>query len=314
MGLQREYHSHIATPLIVKLSTYLSTALKLPAVIPNPAARDRLANWEPPSHVLRRRQGEAAVGGRAREGCSEGDQEVAAELARPGGGRCRRRLCCCNWASLRPGQGPITDRREGCLLRCNGCCAEDCRKRRACEGTVCGCFCAACWRDSHVRRELLGLRSRQTIGRIIQHGREWAIHRSTGLLSRCLLCRTHDSGHSAFRAGKDHPANTRAETARTGRETEILRRYGRGAPAVQGRRHPVGLPRLSYDPRTRRTRLSSILRDLRDYQAQPDAQRRDWQAGPAKLDRSHGGWWCSWCRYVDTGLPGRHDQVTATVR
>merc|ERR1712070_527027 len=170
MGLQREYHSHIATPLIVKLSTYLSTALKLPAVIPNPAARDRFANWEPPSHVLRRRQGEAAVGGRAREGCSEGDQEVAPEPARPGRGRCRRRLCCCDWASLRSGQGPVTDRRERGVLRRNGRCPEDYRKRRACEGTVCRCFCAACRRDSHVRRKLLGLRSRQTTGRIIQHG------------------------------------------------------------------------------------------------------------------------------------------------
>merc|ERR1712070_230661 len=170
MGLQREYHSHIATPLIVKLSTYLSTALKLPAVIPNPAARDRFAHWEPPSHVLRRHQGEAAVGGRAREGCSEGDQEVAAELARPGGGRGWRRLCCCDRASLRLGQGPVTDRREGCLFRRNGCCAEDYCKRRACEGPLCRCFCAACRCDSHVRREFLGLRSRQTISRIIQHG------------------------------------------------------------------------------------------------------------------------------------------------
>ena len=66
-----------------------------------------------------------SVSGGIEGGCCCGHQELAAELARFSGWRCRRCLRRYYRTSVRLGQSAIADGREGRVLWCNGCGEED---------------------------------------------------------------------------------------------------------------------------------------------------------------------------------------------
>ena len=114
------------------------------------------------------------------------------------------------------------------------------------------------------RRLLLGLRCRQITRPLFlpRHTPPNTLHYPSNLRRRLLLRHPHDPHHCPLRARKSSPANPRAETACSRRETEIQRRAGRRTSTIQRGGNKECVSGFGDDAGERWARERCVFRDV----------------------------------------------------